>query len=140
MSYSCSDLIPGAKTCIDHYVLPNDADRVLIIFDDSMIADALASALKTYNPRVPVDTYYLAETLRPAKLTPGLSSLMEDSNIVFTIFESRADEEDFRGKLLEFPEKKGSRRTFHMPGVTRETFTGSGALGLSEAEIEEMVN
>jgi hypothetical protein len=139
MSYSYHDLMPGAKSCIDHYALPRDGDRVLIVFDDPAIADALVSALRDYNKNVRVDSYYLGKPLRPATLTAGLSKLLADSTIVFTIFESRADEEFFRGELLEFSPGKESRRIFHMPGVTPETFTGSGALGLTDPEIEEMI-
>lgn len=140
MTYSFRDLLPGANSCVEHYAKIAPDDRVLIIFDNCTIADALMTALRERHPQVEVNTIYLGSPLRPvAAATRTFEAALKESTVVFSVFEDHDEEFTFRKQMINFKEGRSERKILHMLGVAEQSFTGKGALSLSEQEIEEMV-
>lgn len=134
---AASELLPGALACVQKYAAVGDTDSVLIIFDNSRIADALLRAVKDTS-KAEVNAWYLGALTRPERdVSKTLKQALERATVVFTVFDSLDAEDNFRGAVLDYG--NGSRRIFHMPGATEEMFTGAGALGLSNEELETMV-
>jgi hypothetical protein len=141
MGYSLRDLLPGAKSCIDHYAKISPSDRVLIIFDNCTIADALITTARASHPEVEVNAIYIGSPLRPlSAMTKTIAAALRESTVVFSVFEDYDTEFTFRKQLLQFEEGRAGRKILHMPGVAERSFTEAGALSLNEQEIIQMVD
>lgn len=140
-----ADLLPGARRAAAIADVGGD-DFVLIVSDNPRIADALVQALKERpsGPDIPIEVVYLARPLRPiTAMGRSLSAAFKQATVVFNVLAAYHDEPEllqdepvFRKQIIT-PQNR-TQRIFHMPGITEEAFTGEGALGLNDAEFDEM--
>lgn len=117
-------------------------DVVLIVSDNSGIADALAEAARARDC-AGVEVLYLPEATRPVRaMGPAMAGAVAKASVVFNILTAyaarpalREDEVAFRAMVQN---RSSTQRIYHMPGVTEEAFRGSGALGLDDQAFSEM--
>lgn len=139
MNFAIRDLLPGARTCVNSFAKVNDDDCVLILSDNPLISDAIADAIREVSRTAVIDSIYLSPSVRPLpRVSKAMAGALGDATVVFSVICFHDDELPFRKEMLEFPAGKEGRRIYHMLGVNEATFTGQGALGLSEEEVQEM--
>jgi len=131
------ELMPGAEACVKHFVKATERDKVLIITDKPIIAEALAYASNKAGAQVIV--FYLPRALRPVKqLSEVLKSVILESTVVFTPFDTMEEEFPFRREIVALAGEGDGRRIAHMMSVTPNMFTSQGMIALNSREIEKM--
>jgi hypothetical protein len=132
------ELIPGATACVKEFANITKEDKVLIITDKTAIAEALAKVSKDVGVEE-VLVFYLPRVMRPLKqLSEALKSLILESTVVFTPFDSMEGEVHFRTEIVNLAGVDDGRKIVHMPSVTPKMFSGHGMLALKSNEIEIM--
>ena len=75
-------LTPGAISCIKQYANIENGDKVLIITDKPIIADALSKAIVDYIKNTKIEaqtnTFYLPDSIRPIK---NMNKVIKDAII-----------------------------------------------------------
>jgi hypothetical protein len=139
------DLMPGAETCVTMLAEVKEDDHVLIVTDNTRIAQALSRALKKLRPQAAtnaVECFYIGglnDGLRPGKDLPhGLERALQQATIVFNAF--RAVDEDFPlvERIIDSPKQRPRQKVFHFVSPEEHMFHGEGALGLSGREFDLM--
>ncbi|MCK4734344.1 MAG: hypothetical protein KAT65_17955 [Methanophagales archaeon] len=131
------ELMPGAEACVKHFVKITERDKVLIITDKPIIAEALAKASNEAGAQVIV--FYLPRVLRPIKqLSEALKSVILESTVVFTPFDAMEEEFSFRKDIVTLAGEGDGRRIAHMISVTPNMFSNQGMIALNPREMGKM--
>lgn len=146
MNYYLKDLEPGADCIIEQFASIGENDKVLIITDRPILAEALCLSIinyfnQNYNKSPSVNVILLPRSIRPIEeLNDSIKHCILNADIIFTLITLEEKEGFLSQEIINLADKQGERKIFHMISADEEMFKKGKSLSLTKDQLSKMCN